>query len=553
METIKFGNVTFSYPLSDRKALDDISFEVEKSKFIVVCGKSGCGKTTLLKHMKKNLKPYGNFQGSVTYCGDEIEDLDDRRNAAEIGFVQQNPDNQIVTDKVWHELAFGLESLGFDNRAIKRRVAEMASYFDIQAWFRKDVSQLSGGQKQLLNLASIMAMQPKLLVLDEPTSQLDPIASGDFLQTIYKINRDLGTTIILSEHRLEEAFTMADKVMVMDQGKIVAYDTPHTIGSFMAGNSTEDRHPMFYGLPAVTKIFQEAGGKGPSPLTIREGRLWVDKVMDDAGVEPLEEGAACDKADNQPAPKVTDPAITMDNVWFRYDKKSQDVLRGLTLRVAKNQLFCILGGNGVGKSTTLKAISGMLKLQRGKVDVQGKLAMLPQNPQALFTEISVEDELMEALHCDKESDEEKVRAVLDMLALMEITHLRKAHPYDLSGGEQQRLALGKVLLLEPDVVLLDEPTKGLDPFFKITLAGILRKLTENGTTILMVSHDIEFCAEYADQCAMFFDGSVVSIGTPQEFFSGNNFYTTAANKMAREYFPDAITWEEVAKCVGDSM
>jgi energy-coupling factor transport system ATP-binding protein len=303
----------------------------------------------------------------------------------------------------------------------------------------------------------------------------------------------------------------------------------------------------------VTKIFQEAGGKGPSPLTIREGRLWVDKVMDDAGVEPLEEGAACDKADNQPAPKVTDPAITMDNVWFRYDKKSQDVLRGLTLRVAKNQLFCILGGNGVGKSTTLKAISGMLKLQRGKVDVQGKLAMLPQNPQALFTEISVEDELMEALHCDKESDEEKVRAVLDMLALMEITHLRKAHPYDLSGGEQQRLALGKVLLLEPDVVLLDEPTKGLDPFFKITLAGILRKLTENGTTILMVSHDIEFCAEYADQCAMFFDGSVVSIGTPQEFFSGNNFYTTAANKMAREYFPDAITWEEVAKCVGDSM
>ncbi|MCI7680297.1 MAG: energy-coupling factor ABC transporter ATP-binding protein, partial [Clostridiales bacterium] len=164
METIRFGNVTFSYPLSDSPALDRVTFEVHPSEFIVICGKSGCGKTTLLRHMKKNLIPYGRMEGSVTYGSTEVSALDDRRNASEIGFVQQNPDNQIVTDKVWHELAFGLESLGLDNRTIKRRVAEMASYFGIQAWFRRDVSQLSGGQKQLLNLASIMAMQPKLLV-----------------------------------------------------------------------------------------------------------------------------------------------------------------------------------------------------------------------------------------------------------------------------------------------------------------------------------------------------------------------------------------------------
>lgn len=553
METIEFRNVTFSYPLSDRKALDDVSFTAGKSEFIVICGKSGCGKTTLLKHMKKNLTPYGNFDGDVLYCGEEVVDLDDRKNASEIGFVQQNPDNQIVTDKVWHELAFGLESLGLDNRSIKRRVAEMASYFDIQEWFRKDVSQLSGGQKQLLNLASIMAMQPKLLVLDEPTSQLDPIAASEFLRTIRKINRDLGTTIILSEHRLEEAFTMADKVMVMDRGRVVAFDTPRKIGSFMAGDESTDRHPMFYGLPSVMKIFQAAGGEGESPLTIREGRLWVDDVMEKAGIDPVEEKPLTKETVEKPQKTADDPAIKIYNLWFKYDKKSQDLLRGLTLDVEKGQMFCVLGGNGVGKSTTLKAISNMIKPQRGKIDVDGKLAMLPQNPQALFTEISVEDELMEALHYAAGSDEEKVQDVLNMMDLMEIEHLRKSHPYDLSGGEQQRLALGKVLLLKPDVILLDEATKGLDPFFKITLAGILKKLTDAGTTIFMVSHDIEFCAEYADKCAMFFDGTIVSVGDPKEFFSGNNFYTTAANKMAREYYPEAITWEEVASCIEKSM
>lgn len=442
----------------------------------------------------------------------------------------------------------------------------MASYFNIQTWFRKDVSQLSGGQKQLLNLASIMAMQPKVLVLDEPTSQLDPIAASEFLRTIQKINRDLGTTVILSEHRLEEAFTMADKVMVMDKGKVLAYDEPRRIGSVLAGAevvqkgqsemyTSEGRHPMFYGLPAMMKIYQcaEPGGSD-SPLTIREGRLWIDKKVGDTyreGVPKLagstEPNTAAKSADA--AAVSADPAIVVKDLWFRYDKKSQDVLRDLNFTIDKGQLFCVLGGNGVGKSTTLKVVSHILRQQRGKVTVNGTLAMLPQNPQALFTEISVEDEMMEALHDSKEPDEVKVEKVLAMLDTMEIAHLRKTHPYDLSGGEQQRLALGKVLLLDPEIILLDEATKGLDPFFKISLARVLKKLTDSGKTLFMVSHDIEFCAEYADTCAMFFDGQIVSVGKPHEFFPGNNFYTTSANKMAREHFPDAITWEEVAACV----
>ena len=547
MSTIEFKDVHFRYPLAEKNALDGVSFNVEESDFVVICGKSGCGKTTLLRHIKKNLSPYGEFTGSVTYNGEEITELSDRVSAAEIGFVQQNPDNQVVTDKVWHELAFGLESLGFDNRTIKRRVAEMASYFNIQTWFRKDVSQLSGGQKQLLNLASIMAMQPKVLVLDEPTSQLDPIAASEFLRTVQKINRDLGTTVILSEHRLEEAFTMADKVMVMDQGKVLAYDEPRKIGKLLAGTGDDDRHPMFYGLPAMMKIYQSAENGDDSPLTIREGRLWTDRKVGDTYREGVPEGMIREKE------IPSDPAVTVKEVWFRYDRRSQDVLRDLNVEIDKGQLFCVLGGNGVGKSTTLKVISGILKQQRGKVTVNGTLAMLPQNPQALFTEISVEDEMMEALHDSKDTDEVKVEKVLGMLDIMEISHLRKSHPYDLSGGEQQRLALGKVLLLDPEIILLDEATKGLDPFFKISLARVLKKLTDAGKTLFMVSHDIEFCAEYADTCAMFFDGQIVSIGKPHEFFPGNNFYTTSANKMARDHFPDAITWEEVAQCVRESI
>ena len=577
MATIQVRNLSFTYPTATVRALEDVSFTVNQSDFVVLCGKSGCGKSTLLRHLKKNLIPYGQFEGEVLYDGKEIASLDDRVNAAEIGFVQQNPDNQIVTDKVWHELAFGLESLGLDNRTIKRRVAEMASFFDIQTWFRKSVSELSGGQKQLLNLASIMVMQPKVLILDEPTSQLDPIAASEFLKTIYRINRDLGTTIIISEHRLEELFTMADKVMVMDKGRLIAYDEPWNIGNFLAGESSADRHPMFYGMPAVMKIYSHcraAGvpryireGREMSPLTIRDGRLWLESFMGD---EAQERDHRQESSDKVPAhggkssggqSSAGEEIIRIKDLWFKYNKESGDVLRGLNLSVRKGELFCLLGGNGVGKSTTLKAISGAVVPQHGSIVVDGmkvkkenfkelfnkRLAMLPQNPQALFTEITVEEELLEALYYEKIYDEEKIDKIEKTLEMMEITHLRKSHPYDLSGGEQQRLALGKILLLDPKILLLDEPTKGLDPFFKITLAGILKKLTASGVTIFMVSHDVEFCAEYADRCAMFFDGDVVSEGTPEEFFAGNSFYTTSANRIARRWFPEGITWEEVAE------
>lgn len=571
MASIQIRNLTFKYPLAEAPALKNVSLDVEPSEFVVICGKSGCGKSTLLRQLKKNLIPFGEKEGEVLYYGTEISELPDRKSTIDIGFVQQNPDNQLVTDKVWHELAFGLESLGLDNSSIRRRVAEMASFFDMQTWFRKSVSELSGGQKQLLNLASVMVMQPKVLILDEPTSQLDPIAAEEFLKIVYKINRDLGTTVIISEHRLEDLIPMADRVVVMDGGKIISAAPPWKTGDFLGGEKKEDRHPMFYGMPSVMKIFSACGGskmekgifrvgdgKKLAPLTIRDGRLWLEAVLD----VPMEDEPLYKKKDEK-IEKIDNPIISIRDLWYQYEKNSGQVLRGLNLDVKAGELFCLMGGNGAGKSTTLKSVAGILKPQRGTITVDGikvckennkqlagkTLAMVPQNPQALFTEITVEEELAESLYYKKMSVAEKAKRVEEMLDMMEISHLRKSHPYDLSGGEQQRLALGKILLLEPKILLLDEPTKGLDPFFKITLAGIFEKLKQQGMTLFMVSHDVEFCAEYGDRCAMFFDGDVVSAGPAKPFFAGNNFYTTTANRIVRQWNSDLVTWEEVAEWV----
>ncbi len=597
MEAVEFRDVSFSYAGCEREALKNIDLVIHPSEFTVICGKSGCGKSTLLRQLKKNLIPYGYMEGQVLCFGTKVEELKDRESAGDIGFVQQNPDNQIVTDKVWHELAFGLESLGYDNGTMKRKVAEMASFFGMQTWFEKDIRELSGGQKQLLNLASIMVLQPKLLILDEPTAQLDPIAASDFLHTLEKINRELGTTILISEHRLEEIFPMVDRVVVMEEGRILIHDTPRKVATFLALG--ENKNDMFHGLPSVTKLYSLLAQKGDCPppelmsecpLSVREGRLWLTRLLSprleetsktagkwECFKQPIrtEDSSTGDiqAAASEPEPikhapershkrrKPEEYAIYIEDLWFRYQRTGSDILRGVNLKVERGEWLCLLGGNGVGKSTTLKALCGLIKPYRGYAMADGIrvekknegvlfdhcLSMLPQNPQAMFTEITVEEELLEALYSFRLSDQERIRRVESMLEQMELVELRETHPYDLSGGEQQRLALGKVLLQEPKILLVDEPTKGLDPFFKRKLAELLGDLKKSGVTILMVSHDIEFCAEYADRCGLFFHGEIVALDTPIQFFSGNSFYTTVANRVARQWFPKAVTVKEVAE------
>lgn len=549
MEAFKVSNLTFRYPETGEDVLKNVSFTVNSGEFITLCGPSGCGKSTLLRHLKPTLAPFGVKSGEILFENNEISILSQRDLSQKIGFVMQSPDNQIVTDKVWHELAFGLESLGYDNATIRRRVAETAGFFGIEGIFDKSVSTLSGGQKQILNLASIMALQPSVLILDEPTSQIDPIASSEFLSCVSKINRELGTTVIITEHRLDEIFPLSDRVLVLENGEIVSDDTPVKTGA----NLKKINSKTFLSLPSPMQIWDKADvDSSRCPVTVAQGREWLEKYSQNHTLYPLYD---------EKIPKHNDNiALEFKDVWFRYEKNSPDVLKGLKFKIYKGEFVAILGGNGAGKTTAISLINGLNSPYRGEVKLFGKsvkevkqsdllkVASLPQNPQALFVKKTVAEDLEEIFDGVKIETEEKERLIGSVVSLCRLENLLKRHPYDLSGGEQQRAALAKVLLSRPKILLLDEPTKGIDAEFKSVLADIINTLTQSGVTVVMVSHDVEFCAKYPHRCMMFFNGDIVSQATPREFFASNSFYATSANRISRSIIENAVTAEDVIYC-----
>ena len=539
-----------------KRALDGVDIQVKAGDFIAVLGANGSGKSTFAKHLNALLIP---TEGTLFVNGMDTSDYNnDLKIRQTAGMVFQNPDNQIVTDKVWHELAFGLESLGYDTPTIRLRVAEMASYFGIHSWFLKNVSELSGGQKQLLNLASVM----------------------DFLETVRKINRDIGTTVILTEHRLEDVIPWADKVYVMDKGRMIADGTPNKIGEQLRTMG----HDMFLSMPAPMQIYAGTNSSLRCPLTVSQGRRWLSEELETKGIkikkERNQEETAKKKnsifgklAGLKKEPEKEIPEIRIKDVWFRYERDLPDVVKGLSLDIKKGEIFAVVGGNGTGKSTAMSLIARIRFPYRGKIYLEGKeigkysdddlyhgfLGVMPQNPQSLFVKKTVREDLYEVIDGKRERKSEaypiemkKKDAVEGIVSLTRLEGLLDRHPYDLSGGEQQRLALAKVLLLRPKILLMDEPTKGIDNHYKKELGEILRKLSEHGVTILMISHDVEFCAQYADRTGLFFQGNVVTSEESKKFFAGNNFYTTAANRMARNYFPNAVTVEDVVKAINQT-
>lgn len=556
MEILRVDGLKFSYPNQLKKALNNINFSIDEGDFVLICGESGCGKSTLLRHLKPELSPHGQVSGDIYYYSQKINDYSSKQLASKIGYVLQNPDSQIVTDKVWHELAFGLENMGLDTQSIRLRVAEMASFFGIQGWFRKNVNDLSGGQKQLLNLASIMAMQPKILILDEPTSQLDPIAAKDFIDTLVRINKELSTTIIMTEHNLEDIYSVCDKVIVMEDGKVICNDTNYKVVDILSGDKN---HKMFKSLPTPSKIYNQLNeyleGANKSPLTVKDCRQWLNDSMDEVTITKLDDT----ETEINISKKDREIAIELKDVYFQYNKISEPTIRDLSFKVYKGEIYSILGGNGTGKSTTLSLVARQRKPQRGKIFInniemkkynnkslyENNLALLPQNPQSLFVFETVREDLEEVLILKNKDREYIDKEVKRVSKLLDIEHLLEHHPYDLSGGELQRAGMAKVMLLNPKIILLDEPTKGLDAYCKEEIGKMLMKLRDMGVAIVVVSHDIEFSARYSDRCAMFFDGSIVSEGTPKEFFLGNNFYTTVSNRIARNIFEDTLIYEDV--------
>ena len=539
MNLVEIKDFGFSYPESSRKVLEHVNLNIKEGTLNVIMGRSGCGKSTLLRQLKSVLAPAGEKEGEILYRNIPLRDTDHRTQSQEIGFVMQNPDNQIVTDKVWHELAFGLESLGYDNATIR-------------------------------------------LILDEPTSQLDPIAASDFLETVKKINRDIGTTVLLTEHRLQDIIPYADRVFVMDEGTLFLEGKPREIGTKLK----EQHHGMFLSMPVPMQIYAGTDSALTCPLTVSEGRQWIREYIEEKGIKKEKIQQANQRLEKQGEKNENDtagffghlkrqkentpPAIQMKDVWFRYEKDSPDVIQDLSLEVKKGEFYALVGGNGTGKSTTLSLLGRVHQPYSGRIYLDGKdlrsfsdrklycgyLGVMPQNPQSIFLKKTVLEDLYSVIGGKKEkpSNEypismKKEKAIEGIVSLTHLEGLLERHPYDLSGGEQQRLALAKVLLLRPKILLMDEPTKGMDAEYKEELGSILKKLQSHGMTIFMISHDVEFVAEYADTTGLFFEGNIVTSKKTRDFFAGNNFYTTAANRMARGLFPEAVTGKDVVSCL----
>lgn len=630
MKIIELKKLSFRYSGEDKEVLSDIDLAIEEGGFYVICGASGSGKSTLLRQLKTSLQPVGQRSGRILYYGRDLEEVSQYTQSAKIGFVFQNPDTQIVTDKVWHELAFGLESIGMPQDMIRVRVAEMASYFGIQNWFYQSTDTLSGGQKQLLNLASVMVMHPKVLLLDEPVSQLDPIAAVDFMATIHKLHAEFGITVIMAEHSLEEVAAYVDEVIFMKEGRLIAKGKMEELGNILETHDPSMEEILTVPMQ-IARGYEKLQKKKEDtafttndriPYTVALGQKWMAQRFPLAKQEEIkgfpftkqeetekfafakqEEAQRFLGAKQEEAGRFTSVkqkekkslpaknpkkqnrgkrsfdgkkipfAIQCTELCYHYPQADVDVVEHLSLFVEEGAIFALMGGNGSGKTTTLHLLGGLLKPQKGTIEFFGRslakykekelrngiLGVLPQDPTTLFVRKTVEEDLYEVLEDQKEQNqiktffgETKQEIWQNVIALLGIEDLLKKHPYDLSGGEQQKAALAKVLLRQPAILLLDEPTKGLDAGSKKRLGELLVGLSQKKVTILMVSHDIEFCAKYATKTGLFFDGNIASMQDTKEFFVENHFYTTAANRMCRNYFPDVVTVQDAIRVCTDT-
>lgn len=548
MALLTLSSLNFTYAGSTSPALKNVSLTVNEGDFILLCGNSGCGKTTLMRLIKPQLAPNGKLDGEILFDGRPLSSLTDREAACGIGYVMQNPETQIVTDTCISELAFGLQSLGMDSAAISAKIGEVAGFFGIGDRYGEKTHTLSGGQKQLLSLASVMAMKPSLLLLDEPTSQLDPVAAREFLGCLKKLNDELGITVIVSEHRLDEVFPLANRVVMLENGSVLLDDTPENMGRRL--RSLPNGGSKRIELPTPLRIYRALGGSCDAPLTVKDGRAYIAEGM--KGKTPANEAFP-------ESPERTD-AVSLRDIYFSYEK-DKPILDGLCLDIKKGELLCILGGNACGKTTLQKLICGLIKPTHGEMYIDGRrvrggrqkgVVYLPQNPLAVFTGESVDEcfaDLASATDMPKSTLSERKGMLLEAFGL---TSLADRHPYDLSGGEQQRAAIALSLLSDPAVLLLDEPTKGQDALCKEALAAILHRLTESGKTVVITTHDLDFAAENGDRAALIYGGRIVSVDEATRFFAANDYYTTAAARMTRPFFKTAVTANRAAELCAES-
>ena len=528
MPAIEVRSLSFAYPGADAAVLEGLDWSVPQGAFALLVGGTGSGKSTLLSLLKPEIAPAGERTGDMRVLGENVADMDVRASAERVGYVFQDPENQIVCETVWHEMAFGLENLGLARDEMRRRVAETSYFFGLEDWLHRDTDTLSGGRKQLLSLAAVLALRPRVLLLDEPTSQLDPVAEKNFLHALFRVNRELGCTVVVATHQPRPMLEYATCAYRIEGGRVCEVSDVaslgHREGLFSGevpgwGASRRAKNGVFSSVSGQLGSLDSRGGAPGAKKGLKSDKSGEFEAQilsqDDSGVPSRTGGRRI-------LPKMhAGSATTLSEGWFRYDRAGGWVLRGLDVAFSAGAVHAIVGGNGCGKSTMLSVLAKTAKLQRGRM-VRGaaSAALLPQNPKALLVAETVRDELMEwASTCGYDENLARERA-----ASLGLSGLDGRHPYDLSGGQRQLLALAKLLLIGPELLLLDEPTKGLDLFSRRIIARALRDHAKVGGTVIMATHDLDFAEQVADGVAMMFDGEIACMEPPADFFADNVFY-----------------------------
>lgn len=520
MADIKVSSLNFSYPESLNAALSDLSFEIDSGSFVGLLGANASGKTTLLKLLKKEISPFGECQGEISIAGKPQHSYSLVDSASTIGYVFQNPDAQIVTNNVFHELAFGLENLGQRPEIIRRRVAEVANFFGITSWINKDTNELSEGEKQIVNLAAVLSVRPKIVLLDEPIAQLDPIASENFLSLLVKINSELGITLVVATHTLDLFTPYLTQVLWLEKGKLQGNGKLDNYLDYVLSNSDSKLLlPKCVEAAKALKIDYK-----PYPVTVREVLSRIDTNVNEENFNKIT--ALSNKVTIKKPNTDTkrDFILETKDIWFNYPKESQPTLAGVDFSVAKNSCHALLGGNGSGKSTLLQILAGLRKPKVGKVKVKASVGLLMQNPKALFSKEKIVEEFG------------KITAqTQDFLTEFGLLPLLERHPFDLSGGEQQLIAFGLLLNQNPEIFLLDEPTKSLDNIAQLKLLNYFNRLIDQGRTIIFSTHDLEFAKLAAHDCSLIFAATIVATEKNEDFFTNNLFYTTITNRIQNVY------------------
>lgn len=542
MAYIEIKNLNYWYPKTDKESLKNVNLNLEKGEILLISGKSGSGKSTLAKAICGSVPNFygGTIGGEILINGTNIGKISHSKRASEITMVFQDPERQLMMDKVHREIAFGLENIGAAEKQIKRRVFEALEFSNIMELAFRDIKTLSGGQKQRVAITSAIAYLPKCIILDEPTSQLDPASAEEVVNLVKKINAELGITIIVIDHRIDKWFEAANKIAIMERGELIFYG---------------DKMKYYYGdnkeieefLPTIFKVSKALNFHEP-PKSFRDLRLQINNSSFTGGSNNLQ--------DTNIYNEQNEDIVKIKKFSCSYDKV--EAVKSVNLTIKKGSFNCILGHNGAGKSTFLKALMGLIKYT-GSIELAGneikklkpydiakKIGYVSQNPNDYISKDTVYEELKFTLDNYGIKDEEKIEKTLKLLDLYK---LKDRNPRDISGGEKQRTAIASILVLEPEIILLDEPTRGLNIGLKKNLGKLLKKLQEKNITIILVTHDIEFAAEFSDNFILMCNGEVTAKGNINEVLGNGIYYTTSVNKLFRDSIENIFLLDEIKEKV----